>query len=156
MLMSIPAESSFEYSVRSWRATRQLGTQKTLGHLALGGHSKGIWTLWHLRHSGTRALRALGHLGTWALRALRHLGTHALEHLGQLGTWALGYSRHLDTRELGTRGTLFGSLQTIFLTRNVEGGLISSSVNRMKVKFLTKTQPYVKKRLLAYITWSVT
>ena len=47
-----------------------------------------------LRHSDTRAIRALGHLGylgTWALRHFWHSGTQS--------TWTLGH--------LGSRSTLF-------------------------------------------------
>ena len=40
----------------------------------------------------TRALDALGHLGTQGTWALRHLSTRALE--GHLDTQALGHSKH--------------------------------------------------------------
>ena len=46
-----------------------------------------------LRHSDTRAIRTLGHLG--------YLGTWALRHFWHLGTLALRHSKHLDTRALG-------------------------------------------------------
>ena len=49
----------------------------------------GTWAFGHLRHSGTRALRALWYLGIWALRVLRHLGTRALKELGLSSTWVL-------------------------------------------------------------------
>ena len=81
-------------------------TLRVLGHLVHSGtrralgHSRhlGTWGTWALKgHFGTRALKALGLLGTWTFR---HLGTRRA--YGHSGTWALG---HLGTE--GTRGTLF-------------------------------------------------
>ena len=72
------------------------------------GHSKGTEVFGNLKDSGTRALRALGHLSTWTLRALRHLGARehkALGHLGHVGTQGTRAFKHL-----GTRGTLFSRL----------------------------------------------
>ena len=85
MLMSMPADSSFEHSEGSQRALRYLGTWR-----ALGGH-QATWTLKALRHLSTWALR---HWGIWVLRSLVYLGTRALQ--------AFEHS--------GTRGTLFSRL----------------------------------------------
>ena len=49
-----------------------------LGTWALGGYSKSTRALGHLRHWGTRPLRALRHAGIWALV---HWGTWAFEAL---------------------------------------------------------------------------
>ena len=60
--MSIQCQFQLKVPLSTWKA--------------LGRHSEGTWALGHskdtraledLRHSGTQALRALGHLGTWAL-----------------------------------------------------------------------------------------
>ena len=82
-----------------------------------GTKSIGHWNTWDtqctegirraLGHSVTRALKALGQLGTWGPRALEgHLDTWALEALGHLVTQALGHSgtrkavRHSGTQAL--------------------------------------------------------
>ena len=73
-------------------------TLRVLGHLVHSGtrralgHSRhlGNWGTWALKgHFGTRALKALGLLGTWTFR---HLGTRRA--YGHSGTWALGHWRH--------------------------------------------------------------
>ena len=76
--------------------------------ISLQEHSKEIWALAHSRaleeHLGTRAQKAVGHLGVWALEDRSHsstqstLGYSCVERSWALrgsGTWALGYSRHL-------------------------------------------------------------
>ena len=56
---------------------REIGYSKCTPRL-LQRHSKGTWAL---GHSGTRELKALGHLSTWGTLALEgHLGTQALRH----------------------------------------------------------------------------
>ena len=94
MFMSIPAQSSFEHSEGSRRTPRHSGTQRVLGNSEgtkrVLGNSEGTQTLGnsegtqralgHLRHSGTRPLRALEHQGTWILRAPSYLDTQALRH----------------------------------------------------------------------------
>ena len=52
-----------------WTLREQLGTS------ALGGHSKRTRGHDHLRHSGTRALRALRQLG---IQAIGHSGTRGI------------------------------------------------------------------------------
>ena len=64
-----------------------------LGHSALEGYfgtqgTQGTWPLGYLRRLGTR--RALRHSGTRASKALGHLGTQALGHSGTRK--ALGHS----------------------------------------------------------------
>ena len=46
------------HSEDTQRALEHLGTRRALKR-ALGEHSQGTWVLEHLRHLGTRALRAL-------------------------------------------------------------------------------------------------
>ena len=64
-------------------------------------HSKNTWAL--KGYLGTRALKALGHLGS---QVLEHSGTRRI--LGHSGTQKLG---HLSTR--GTCGTLFSRLRKV-------------------------------------------
>ena len=63
--------------LESTRALRHSdSTERALRHSedtwALGGHSEGTWALGHLRHLGTRTLRALKAPGTQAFGHLRY------------------------------------------------------------------------------------
>ena len=86
---------NFKNSIKLWMSPFHLKLQTFFTRSTLRGHSKGVlrslqgylwtlkvfdtWVLEHLRRSGARALRGLGHSGTWVLKD--HSGTRALETL---------------------------------------------------------------------------